>query len=106
MWLHIGNHRGIPVKKKKHSKKRDLDSSESDSDSDQDIWSSSTGKQIGKCRKLEKLLGIDLLTTDTCPIQATKLAVDINSANDIAIENSKTGKLTAVVTIKGFWRYN
>jgi hypothetical protein len=50
-------------------------------------------------------LGIDLLTTDTRPIKATKLAVDIDRANEIAIENSKTktDRVTAVVAIlKGF----
>jgi hypothetical protein len=44
-------------------------------------------------------LGIDLKSTDTRPIIATKLALDIIRANKIAIENSKTGKVTAVVAI-------
>jgi hypothetical protein len=44
-------------------------------------------------------LGIDLKSTDTCPIKATKLALDIIRANEIAIENSKTSKVTAVVAI-------
>jgi hypothetical protein len=44
-------------------------------------------------------LGIDLKSTDTCPIKAAKLAPDIIKANKIAIENSKTGKVTAVVAI-------
>jgi hypothetical protein len=40
-----------------------------------------------------------LKSTDTCPIKATKVALDIIRANEIAIENSKTGKVTAVVAI-------
>jgi len=40
-----------------------------------------------------------LKSTDTRPIKATKLALDIIKANEIAIENSKTGKVTAVVAI-------
>jgi hypothetical protein len=44
-------------------------------------------------------LGIDLKSTDTHPIKATKLAHDIIRANKIAIKNSKTGKVTAVVAI-------
>jgi hypothetical protein len=42
---------------------------------------------------------MDLKSTDTHPIKATKLALDIIRANEIAIENSKTGKVTAVVAI-------
>ena len=38
-------------------------------------------------------------STDTRPIKATKLALDTIRANEIAIENSKTGKVTAVVAI-------
>ena len=52
-----------------------------------------------KRRKLDKPLGIDLLTTDTRPIKATKLAIDTNRAKEIAIENYKTGKVTAVAAI-------
>ena len=49
--------------------------------------------------KLEQPSGIDLISTDTRPIKATKLALDIIKANEIAFENSKTGKVTAVVAI-------
>ncbi len=55
--------------------------------------------QVDKCLKLEQPTGIDLKSTNTCPIKATKLALDIIRANEIAIENSKTGKVTAVVAI-------
>jgi hypothetical protein len=87
-------------KTKKHSKKRACDLSDSDSDSDQDSWSSSTGTQVDKCLKLKQTTGIDLKSTDTRPIKATKLALDVIRANEIAIENSKTGKVTAVVAIR------
>jgi hypothetical protein len=57
------------------------------------------GLQVDKRLKLEQPLGIDLNSTDTRPIKATKLALDTIRANEIAIENSKTGKVTAVVAI-------
>jgi hypothetical protein len=61
------------------------------------------GSQVNKRLKLEQPMGIDLKSTDTRPIKATKLALDVIRANEIAIENSKTGKVTAVVAIpKGF----
>ncbi len=44
-------------------------------------------------------MGIDLKSTDIRPIKATKLALYIIRANEIAIENSKTGKVTAVVAV-------
>ena len=44
-------------------------------------------------------LGNDLMCTDIHPIKATNLAVDIAKSNKIAIENSKTGKMTTVVAI-------
>ncbi len=54
---------------------------------------------MDKRLKLEQPSGIDLKSTDTRPIKATKLALDIIRANKIAIENSKIGKMTAVVVI-------
>ena len=57
------------------------------------------GLQVDKHLKLEQPMGIDLKSTDTRLIKATKLAVDSIRANKIAIENSKTGKVTAVVAI-------
>jgi hypothetical protein len=41
----------------------------------------------------------NLESTDTRPIKAPKLAIDISKANEIAIETSKTGKVTAVVAM-------
>jgi hypothetical protein len=57
------------------------------------------GSQVDKHLKLEQPLGIDLKSTDTRLIKATKLALDIIWANEIAIKNSKTGRVTAVVAI-------
>jgi hypothetical protein len=55
--------------------------------------------EVEKRLKLEQPLGIDLKSTDTRPIKASKLALDIIKANEIAIENAKTGQVTAVVAI-------
>ncbi len=77
-------------KTKKHGKKRACDLLDSDSNSDQDSWSGSMGLQVDKLLKLEQPTGIDLKSTDTRPIKATKLALDVIRANEIAIEISKT----------------
>jgi hypothetical protein len=58
------------------------------------------GSRVDKHLKLEQPSGIDLKSTDTRPTKATKLALDIIRANEIAIENSETGKVTAVVAIR------
>ncbi len=55
--------------------------------------------QVDKCLKLEQPSGVDLKSTDTRSIKATKLALDCIRANKIAIKNSKTSKVTAVVAI-------
>jgi hypothetical protein len=86
-------------KTKKHGKKHACDSSDSDSASDWDSWSSSMGSRVDKHLKLEQPSGIDLKSTDTRPIKATKLALDIIRANEIAIKNSETGKVTAIVAM-------
>ena len=85
-------------KSKKHGKKRARDSSDSDSNSDQDSGSGSTGNLVDKRLKLNQPSGIHLKSTDTHPIKATKLALDIVQANEITIENAKTSQATAVVT--------
>jgi hypothetical protein len=46
-----------------------------------------------------------LKSTDTHRIKATKLALDVIRANNIAIKNSKTGKVTAVVAILKVFGY-
>jgi hypothetical protein len=50
------------------------------------------GLQVDKHLKLEQPTGIDLKSTDTRPIKATKLALDVIRANEITIENSKPVK--------------
>ena len=53
-----------------------------------------------KCLKLEQPRAfIHLISTDTHPNKSTKLALDTIRANEIAIENPETGKVTAVVTM-------
>ncbi len=64
-----------------------------------DIRSGSTGKLVDKRLKLEQPSVIHLKPTDTRPIKATKLALDTIRANEIAIENSKTSNVTAVVAV-------
>jgi hypothetical protein len=64
-----------------------------------DIRSGRTGKLVEKRLKLEQPSGIHLKPTDTRPIKATKLALDTIRANEIAIENFKTGRVTGVVAI-------
>ena len=54
--------------------------------------------------KIDQPSGIHLDSTDTRPITGTKLALDTIRANEIAIENPKTGKVTAVVTILKVFR--
>ncbi len=58
-------------------------------------WGNTAIKRL----KLDQPLGINLESTDTRPIKAAKLALDTIRANEIAIENSKTRKVTAVVAI-------
>ena len=57
------------------------------------------GNLVDKRIKLVQPSGVQLKSTDTRPIKATKLALDTIRANETAIENSKTGKVTAVVAI-------
>jgi hypothetical protein len=89
-------------KKLKKFKKHICARDSSDTDSDENNGSSSTGNPVDKRLKLKQPTGVDLKSTDTRPIKATKLALDTIRANEIAIENSKTGKVTAVVAILKF----
>ena len=79
--------------------KRARESSDNDSDDNLDNGSSSTGSLVDKRIKLEQPSGVQLNSIDTRPIKATKLALDTIRANEIAIENSETGKMTAVMAI-------
>ena len=51
---------------------------------------------LDKCFKLDKLTGINFTSSDT---RLIKTALEIIKANDKLIENSKTGKVTAVLAI-------
>jgi hypothetical protein len=44
-------------------------------------------------------MGINLTSSDTHPIKATRTALEIIKANEKLIENPKTSKVTAVVAI-------
>ncbi len=46
-----------------------------------DSGSSSTGNLVDKHLTLEQPSGNDLKSTDTCPIKATMLALDVTKAN-------------------------
>jgi hypothetical protein len=50
------------------------------------------GSQVDKHLKLEQPTGIDLKSTDTRPIKAIKLALDVIRANEVAIDNPKLVK--------------
>jgi ribosomal protein S15P/S13E len=78
--------------------KRARESSDNDSDDNLDNGSSSTGL-VDKRIKLVQPSGVQLKSTDTRPIKATKLALDTIRANEIAIKYSETGKVTAVMAI-------
>jgi hypothetical protein len=84
-------------KSKRHRRAREL--SDNDSNDNLDNGSSSTGSLVDKRIKLEQPLGVQLNSIDTRPIKATKLALDTIRANEIAIENSETGKVTAIMAI-------
>jgi hypothetical protein len=78
--------------------KRARESSDNDSDDNLDNGSSSTGL-VDKRIKLVQPSGVQLKSTDTRPIKATKLALDTIRANEIAIKYFETGKVTAVMAI-------
>ncbi len=60
---------------------------------------SSPSTHLDKHFKLDKPSGIDLISSDTRPIKATRTALNIIKAKEKLIKNSKTGKVSAVVTI-------
>ncbi len=86
-------------KSKKVAKKRKRDSSDSDSDSDQDSGCNSPSDHVDKHLKLDKSTGIELNSTDTRPIKATRPALNIIKAEQKATKNSETGKVTAAVAV-------
>ena len=54
---------------------------------------------VGKRLTLDKTKGLNLMFTEPRPIKVTKLADETISGNEKAIENAKTGKVTAVVVV-------
>ena len=63
------------------------------------IGHSSLSTHLDKRFKLDKPTGTDLISSDTRLIKATRTALNIIKANEKLIENSKTGKVIAVVAI-------
>ena len=57
---------------------------------------------VDKRFKIGKPTGIELNSTDTRPIKATRTALNIIKAKQKATENSETGKVTAVVAVRRF----
>ena len=54
---------------------------------------------VDKRFNVDKPTGIELKSTDTRPIKATRTALDLTKAQQKATENSKTGKVTAIVAV-------
>ncbi len=63
------------------------------------FWSGDTGIRVDKRLKLDKPTGQNYMSSETRPIKVTNLDSEKIRANEIAIENSKTGKVTAVVAV-------
>jgi hypothetical protein len=91
--------KGIKKAGKKKRKKRSYESSSSDSDSEKESGYSDTGLHVDKRLKLDKQIALSLMSTELRPIKVTNLADEIISSNEKAIENAKTGKVTAVATV-------
>ena len=91
--------KGIKKAGKKKRKKRSYESSSSNSDSEQEYGYSDTGLHLDKRLKLDKQLALNLMSTEPRPIKVTNLADEIISSNEKAIENAKTGKVTAVAAV-------
>jgi len=60
---------------------------------------SDTGLRVDKHLKLDKQLALNFVSTEPHPIKITNLADEIISSNEKAIENAKTGKVTAVAAV-------
>ncbi len=55
--------------------------------------------RVDKRLKLDKPTGHNYMSSETRPIKVTNLDSEKIRANELAIENSKTGKVTAVVAV-------
>ena len=86
------------MKGKKRKRNRAYDSS-SDSDSKQEIGYRDTELVVDKRLKLDKPFMSDLQSTQPRPIKVTDSISNSKRADAKALENAKTGKVTAVVTV-------
>ncbi len=86
------------MKGKKRKRNRAYDSS-SDSNSEQGIGSRDTELVVDKGIKLDKPFTSDLQSTQPRPIKVTDSVSHSERADIKALENAKTGKVTAVVTV-------
>ena len=57
------------------------------------------GLHVDKRLKLDKPVGLNLMSIEPRPIKVTSLATTTISGDEKAIENAKTVKVTAVVTV-------
>ena len=89
-------------KSKKHAKKRARDSSDSDSNSEQDSGYGSPSNQVYKCLKLDKPSGIDLNSTDTRLIKATRTALNIVNSLTAIDDLSRSVDRTLTVILLAF----
>ncbi len=86
--------------KSKKRKKCDYDSSDS-SDSEQETGYGNTGLDVDKRLKIDEPLGTIYLSHKPHLIKVVDTAhSETTKADQIAIETAKTGKVTAVVTVK------
>jgi hypothetical protein len=54
---------------------------------------------VDKRLKLDKSLALNLMSTEPRPIKVTNLPDGSISSNEKAVENAKTGKVTAVAAV-------
>ncbi len=87
------------MKDKKRKRKRAYDSFSSDTDSKQEIGSRDMELVVDKRLKLDKPFMSDLQSTQPRPIKVTDSVLDSARADVNALENAKTGKVTAVVAV-------
>ncbi len=87
------------MKGKKCKRNHAYDSSSSNSDSEQGIGSRDTEHVVDKHLKLNEPYMSDLQSTQTRPIKVTDPVSNSTGADVKALENAKTGKITAVVAV-------
>jgi hypothetical protein len=87
------------MKGKKRMRNGAYDSSSSDSNSKQGTGSHDTELVVDKPLKLDKPFMSDLQSTQPRPIKVTDPISNSNRADVKALENAKTEKVTAVVTV-------